>query len=286
MKTETFEVNGYQATVLLPENPNGKWVWKTEFFGAFDTAESELLDLGYTYKVVVSGSQTAVGEGTSYIESFKLYDRSGKEVTSDFKFRFEPGKLVVSEHIITIYLHQIQKTYDGTALSFRNDDYEIVSIKDGLTLANVTINISRIDVGSITVSEINSNIEDYISYTVYYQGYDITQNVTLVVAPFEFMDTGSYIPLEVKERVIKVITGSSKVAYEEDITLSDPTVSICFGELVEGHSIKVTNSSTLDTVATVTNYVQFIIVDENGQDVTYRYNIAETINGTLEIYNE
>ena len=43
-----FEFNGYEATVIRPENPNGKWVWKTEFLYAFDTAERELLDRGYT----------------------------------------------------------------------------------------------------------------------------------------------------------------------------------------------------------------------------------------------
>lgn len=24
--------NGYQATVLIPKNFNGKWIWKTEFY--------------------------------------------------------------------------------------------------------------------------------------------------------------------------------------------------------------------------------------------------------------
>ena len=43
-----FKFNGYEATVIRPENPNGKWVWKTEFLYAFDTAERELLDRGYT----------------------------------------------------------------------------------------------------------------------------------------------------------------------------------------------------------------------------------------------
>ncbi len=48
MKTEIFEHNGYTATVILPENPNGEWVWKTEFLYAFDQAEQALLDRGYT----------------------------------------------------------------------------------------------------------------------------------------------------------------------------------------------------------------------------------------------
>ena len=43
-----FTFNGYEATVIRPENPNGKWVWKTEFLYAFDGAERELLSRGYT----------------------------------------------------------------------------------------------------------------------------------------------------------------------------------------------------------------------------------------------
>ena len=43
-----FTFNGYEATVIRPETPNGKWVWKTEFLYAFDGAERELLSRGYT----------------------------------------------------------------------------------------------------------------------------------------------------------------------------------------------------------------------------------------------
>lgn len=47
-KEENFEYNGYQAIVLIPEKSNKKWVWKTEFFYAFDQAEQALLEQGYT----------------------------------------------------------------------------------------------------------------------------------------------------------------------------------------------------------------------------------------------
>ena len=47
-RIETFEFNGYEATVIIPEKPNGKWVWKTEFLYAFDQAERALLAKGYT----------------------------------------------------------------------------------------------------------------------------------------------------------------------------------------------------------------------------------------------
>lgn len=47
-RTEEFEFNGYKATVIIPEKPNGKWIWKTEFLYAFDQAERTLLEQGYT----------------------------------------------------------------------------------------------------------------------------------------------------------------------------------------------------------------------------------------------
>lgn len=47
-REEFFIVAGYRATVLIPENANGEWLWKTEFFHAFDKAEQDLYLLGYT----------------------------------------------------------------------------------------------------------------------------------------------------------------------------------------------------------------------------------------------
>lgn len=48
METIKFDFNGYEATVIRPEHPNGKWIWKTEFLTAFDGAECALLEKGYT----------------------------------------------------------------------------------------------------------------------------------------------------------------------------------------------------------------------------------------------
>lgn len=48
MNVETFTYHGFEATVIRPEHPNGKWIWKTEFLYAFDAAERALCDMGYT----------------------------------------------------------------------------------------------------------------------------------------------------------------------------------------------------------------------------------------------
>lgn len=47
-KVERLQFNGYEAIVINPEKPNGKWIWKTEFLYAFDQAERALLQKGYT----------------------------------------------------------------------------------------------------------------------------------------------------------------------------------------------------------------------------------------------
>ena len=48
METLKFQFNGHEATVIRPEHPNGKWIWKTEFLYAFDAAERKLSEMGYT----------------------------------------------------------------------------------------------------------------------------------------------------------------------------------------------------------------------------------------------
>lgn len=47
-KIYNFKFNNYNATVIIPAEPNGEWIWKTEFLYAFDQAERGLVDLGYT----------------------------------------------------------------------------------------------------------------------------------------------------------------------------------------------------------------------------------------------
>ena len=48
-KTYEYEFNGYNAYVTVPDNPNGKWIWKAEYRTAFDKAEQALIEQGYTH---------------------------------------------------------------------------------------------------------------------------------------------------------------------------------------------------------------------------------------------
>ena len=47
-KIEKFIFNGHEATVIIPDNPNGKWLWKAEYLDAFEEAEVKLSEMGYT----------------------------------------------------------------------------------------------------------------------------------------------------------------------------------------------------------------------------------------------
>lgn len=48
-KTYEFEVGGRYSIIVCPKEPleNNLWIWKTEFFEAFNFAERALLDKGF-----------------------------------------------------------------------------------------------------------------------------------------------------------------------------------------------------------------------------------------------
>lgn len=46
-KCEEFDFKGRNAIAVLPENPNGSWLFKTEYFGAFPDLEIEMLKRGF-----------------------------------------------------------------------------------------------------------------------------------------------------------------------------------------------------------------------------------------------
>ena len=77
-KTYTFFYNGHEATVIVPDNANGEWIWKTEFLYAFDAAERALLEKGYT-RVYYS-----VSDKYGSPEAIRLMRAFFSEVTAKF----------------------------------------------------------------------------------------------------------------------------------------------------------------------------------------------------------
>ena len=111
MKQESFFFNGYEATVLIPDNFNGKWIWKTEFFYAFDRAERDLFDLGFArvyYKISdMYGSVKAVRLMHAFQkELIKRYSFAQKAIM----FGFSRGGLYAFNYAL-YYPEQVEKVY-------------------------------------------------------------------------------------------------------------------------------------------------------------------------------
>ena len=116
-----FEFNGYEATVIRPDNPNGKWVWKAEFLYDFDAAEQALFDLGYTrvyYRISHKyGSYHAVRLMHSFFgfvkEKFSLEDKC-------MLFGFSRGGLYAFNFAL-FYPECVEKIYlDAPVLDMRS----------------------------------------------------------------------------------------------------------------------------------------------------------------------
>lgn len=140
METLTFQFNGHQATVIRPDYPNGKWIWKTEFLYAFDEAERKLCEMGYTrvyYSVSNKfGSFDAVRKLHNFyrylIKEFDLSERC-------ILFGFSRGGLYAFNYAPT-YPETVEKIYlDAPVLDMRtwppkgSRDREMLYEEFGLT---------------------------------------------------------------------------------------------------------------------------------------------------------
>lgn len=94
----------------------------------------ELLALGYTYDVTVTGQRTDYGESESSILRFVIYDPRGNEVTDSFSFTLEKGSILITKPQILVRVYTLQKYYDGAPLSYRSGDYRIEKIPENYRL--------------------------------------------------------------------------------------------------------------------------------------------------------
>ena len=123
---EIFELNGYQATVVIPEKPNGKWIWKTEFFDGFEDSEVALYEMGYTrvyYQISDKyGSPDAIRLMRRFHrELIKRYDFLDEKA---ILFGFSRGGLYAFNYAL-FYPEMVAKMYlDAPVLNLRNWPWE------------------------------------------------------------------------------------------------------------------------------------------------------------------
>ena len=250
-----------------------------------DSMLSTLLDQGYTYEVSISGQQLRVGKSESTIESFVLYDPSGKDVTDEFEIVYEPGLLEVFDRdvqLIRVYLYQLQKFYDGTPLSYTSDDFEII---DGLGdyKLKLKLNISLTEPGELTLAQLNADIDQYATYTVLHNGRDVTSRCRIIFDTYDHPDP-AYVPIRVDCRHLE-LTSASQTKQADGAPLTNSEVYISRGSLLPGHTLHATATGTLNDIGSAANTLEFEniqILDDQGNDVTGYY-LIETVEGTLTI---
>ncbi len=241
----------------------------------------DLLAQGYRYEVVVEGSQTQVGEGISKITSFILYDPDNNDVTDQYEVIFNEGKIKVmaAQNKITAYVWEVNKVYDGTPISYRSNYCTIQSVTSSdpnISLEGYTYSLeiqgSRTDVGILSLDEIEYVLKVYDA-----DGRDVTINFYV-----EFVG----VPLTVNKRAITLMSASEEKPYDEDKPLTNETVTVSKGSLVEGHTLHAKASGQLDYKGEIDNEIDpfdVVILDSQGNDVTGNYDISYVF-GTLK-YN-
>ena len=121
MRKEEFEYNGYKATVLFPDNFNGKWVWKTEFFYAFDQAEQQLFSMGYARVYYEISDMYGSDRAIRLMHLFHLYliEKYGFK-NRPYLFGFSRGGLYAFNYAL-YYPEYVEKLYlDAPVLNLKS----------------------------------------------------------------------------------------------------------------------------------------------------------------------
>ncbi|MCL2126307.1 MAG: InlB B-repeat-containing protein, partial [Oscillospiraceae bacterium] len=166
-------VNANAAVITITAASDGKVYDGTALTkDGFTTSE---LPAGVTrVDAVVVGSQTGVGSSSNVVESYKLYDADGFDVTAYFAPAVKiPGTLAVAARLLTITAASATKGYDGTALV--DGGYEITdgTLAEGQTLDSATVTGSQLYVGSSANVASDAAISD-VAGTNVTSNYDIS----------------------------------------------------------------------------------------------------------------
>ncbi len=240
-----------------------------------------LIEQGFTYTAVVSGSRINYGVTESVITAFTLFDATGVDVTDDFEIVYSPGKIMITKTQILLHAPSYKRAYDGTPLKFDElfdgvYGYWWDFLPDGV--ANVTVDMSLYDgitdAGSVKATDLTMIFDELGACVVTsVDGDDITENYTVV-----FVDGG----LTVTPRELIITAGSDEKAFDGEPLTCD-SYEITLGSLVDGHVLTVTLSGSIVDIGEESNNVlSATVVDADGNDVSGNYRF-KVIKGTLTV---
>ena len=188
--------------------------------------------------------------------SVTILNADGVDVTDTlFDVDYRETTMQIKARSMTVTTPSKSKYYDGTPLLSDPDAVEVIGLCEGHVFS-VMNDVSITQVGQTenrcTVTVFDENGLDVTSM------YDIKyRNGTLSIVGLE----------------LRIESPSVEKEYDGTPLVGDPD-SITWDGLAEGHSIQVLSDVSITNVGSVQNVFRVIITDENGNDLTDRYNIV------------
>lgn len=244
-------------------------------------------ELGYTYYAVISGERTEYGISESKIESIKIFDPDGADVTKTFDITYETGEILVYAAVITLSSGDI--THEYTGLPFESDISACTAfvseekLLDGHILddsgkqkkeLSMSVGVNPHEFSYVVR---DSNGEDVSHFYKYYYDFGestVTRRAITIRAKNaegKFVIGGENQPLVCNE--YEFLDAEGKVITAEEALAVGDRIEICNTKGSQngpGMSDNVIDAATIK------------IVNQNGEDVTDNYLIA-TQKGTLKV---
>lgn len=216
----------------------------------------------------------------------KIKDGNGYDVTSYYDISYEYGTVTIGARgVIEILIYEKSFTYDGMTHSYNSDEYVLISAPAGARFVMHSINISLKDVGKITLSQVQSNLKTYLSFSVYESGSytDMSEYYQIKLRAADGSSSSDL--LTINQRAIQITTGSAtKKDDGEPLTYNEFHIS--FGSLADGEKISLDVIGSCVTVGTevqnTVNMESLTITNSKGNNTTENYKV-EFVLGTLLI---
>lgn len=267
--TEMYDISTDFGDIIITARPlTVRSLSQTKRYDGTALISGEILPLGGS---LVKGHSLVCHSATSItypgeqaiLPTYSIVDENGADVTDQYSITNDLGTLTVLPLVINIQTDSAEKNYDGKPLSA--DGWKRLS---GPLLKGHTLSVECItevvEVGSFE-NMADVRIEDE-------NGNDVSElyevNVlcgTLTISP---------LPLH-------IVTGSMTKEYDGK-DLSCETWRITSGSIGDGERITLLSSPALDTVGSIANEMHFAITDQNGDDISHRYQIMQDA-GTLSV---
>ncbi len=256
------------------------------------TVVGNLLSNHKLVNVVVSGSQTYVGETVTKVTSYDIVDTSNNiSVLGNNYYRvtLNDGKLIVTENpnqpqpeTVTVSIKSLTKTYDGKPLSLSATDYTVTDSKGVVAAGGYELRVTVDTSSSIT----DAGSKDIAAPTVevYKNGAKVTDY------PFIIETKGG--TLTVEKLVVTLTAASASKKYDgkaltcAKLAEGGATVGNSSGQLPAGHSLNkadiVYQGSQTNVGSSSNRIISATIRDANGNSVNKNYDL-KFIDGVLTV---